>query len=139
VCFLDTQLRYVRINERLAAMDGVAAEAHLGRDLRETVPPAMADILEPLFRGVLETGEPFFDREFTGPVPQAPEHEGCWLVGCSPIDAKDGTRLGIQVIVQDITTRKQAEVGLSLMASIIESSEDAVISKNLDGVINSWN
>jgi PAS domain S-box-containing protein len=90
-------------------MDGVAAEAHLGRELRDTVPPAMADVLEPLFRGVLETGEPFFDREFTGPVPQAPEHEGCWLVGCSPIDAKDGTRLGIQVIVQDITTRKQAE------------------------------
>ena len=139
VCFFDTSLRYVRINERLAEINGVPAAAHVGRLLRETVPPAVAEIVEPLFRRVMETGEPFFDHELRSPVPTAPEKEGFWLVGCSPVNAKDGTRLGIQVIVQDLAARKQAEAGLSLMASIIESSEDAVISKNLDGIISSWN
>jgi len=41
--------------------------------------------------------------------------------------------------VQDITERRQAEDKLALLASIVESSNDAIISKTLDGGIVSWN
>jgi PAS domain S-box-containing protein len=41
--------------------------------------------------------------------------------------------------VQDITERKQAEEARFRLASIVESSDDAIISRTLDGIIATWN
>jgi PAS domain S-box-containing protein len=57
----------------------------------------------------------------------------------TPIYDDSGEFLGAVNMLVDITERKQGEEALQRLASIVESSDDAIISKNLDGTITSWN
>ncbi len=50
-----------------------------------------------------------------------------------------GGVIGLYGTVQDISERKRAELQALRLASIVESSSDAIISKTLDGRVTSWN
>jgi PAS domain S-box-containing protein len=50
-----------------------------------------------------------------------------------------GKAVELQGLVQDITDRKRAEEVQQRMAALVESADDAILTKGLDGIIRSWN
>jgi len=50
-----------------------------------------------------------------------------------------GETLGAILVFRDITERRRAEQVRALLAGIVDSSEDAIVSKSLEGIITSWN
>ena len=57
----------------------------------------------------------------------------------SAIRSGDGRIIGASKIARDITERKAMERDVRRLAAIVESSDDAIVAKDLNGVIHSWN
>ena len=63
-----------------------------------------------------------------------------WVsLSASAISAPDGRRTHVITVMDDITRQKLAEEARARLAAIVESSQDAIISRTLDGTILSWN
>jgi PAS domain S-box-containing protein len=121
MAFLDPQFRYVRINAFLAAINGVPAEKSIGRTIADVL-PNLAPLVMPLYRRVLETGQPIRDMELSGETPASagPRH---WLVSYYPVSVAGGPPLGIGVVVADITERKRLEEALRQRAEELAEAD----------------
>jgi PAS domain S-box-containing protein len=64
---------------------------------------------------------------------------GIALVDIEAVKNSEGNIVGAVNCFQDITERKRGEEAALRLAAIIESSDDAIVSKDLDGIITSWN
>jgi PAS domain S-box-containing protein len=60
-------------------------------------------------------------------------------ITCSPIRTPEGRVIGASKIARDITERKRLDRSGLLLAAIVSSSDDAIVSKDLNGIITSWN
>lgn len=109
-CILDTDLRYLAINRTLAEMNGIPAEAHLGKSLREMLGDA-AEVIEPQCRRVLATGQPIIDLEISTVLPTRTE-PGHWIEHYIPVKATTDEVRQIGIVVVEITEQKRLEESL---------------------------
>jgi len=105
--FVDRDFRIRRMNETLAAVNGVALEEQLGRTVAEVLPDLWSQI-GPIYRHVLDTGKAVVNQEAMGEAPSVPGEIRHWLGSYYPVRLKDEV-IGVGVVVVDITDRQQAE------------------------------
>ena len=108
LCFVDRALRFVMINDYLAAINAVPAIAHLGRTLPELL-GEVGTAFEAPYRRVLETGRALRDLEVAGEVPAEPGVTRYWLSSYYPVFGAGRELVGINAVVIDITERKMLE------------------------------
>ncbi|NJN01575.1 MAG: PAS domain S-box protein [Leptolyngbyaceae cyanobacterium RM1_1_2] len=107
---LDCNLRFVRVNQRLAEINGLTVEAHIGHTVRELL-PEVAESAEAILQSVLNTGEPLLEVEIKGETPARPGVQRIWLENFLPLKRGDQI-VGINIVCEEVTERIQIEAAL---------------------------
>ena len=136
LAFVDTEFRYVSINDHLAEMNHLPAAAHIGRTLRQVLGDEVANQIEPLYREVIKTGQPVVNREIRRPSAdqKAPEVR---LVSYHAVKNARGEVLGVSAVVKDITARKRAEETLRNIAAGVSAKTGETFFQSLAEHISS--
>lgn len=121
LCVLDRALRYVRINDRLAEINGLPVEAHLGRTTREIV-PSLADAIDAIAEQVFATGRPVCDVELVGTTAADPASERVFVEQWYPLLDATGEITGLSVVVIDVTAERAAKRDALAARAALEQS-----------------
>jgi len=105
--YVDADLRFRRVNARLAEINGFSADDHLGRRPAEIL-GAVGEQVEVLRREVLQTGRPVGDVRISGETPAQPGRTRHWLASYYPVLGADGTAIGMGATVIDVTEQVEA-------------------------------
>ena len=122
LCFLDCTLRYVSLNRRLAEMNGLPVEAHLGRSVKELF-PQWFPIYEPYYARALQ-GEAIEGVELTRPPVRVGEDEGVFLASYQPAWDEADEVIGISIALLDVTEDRRAEELTPVSADLEESRSE---------------
>lgn len=115
---------------------GYTAAEIVGQSVLTLIPPELhheeAEILARLQRGErIEHFESIRMRKDGGRFPVS--------LTISPVKTPDGRIIGASKVARDLTGHRKHLELRNLHAAIVESSDDAIVSKDLNGIITSWN
>ena len=127
VFVLDKEWRYIYLNRLAEELVGRPREELLGKNVWQLFPEAVATSI---YTESLQAVQEQQARQFEVFYPPLKKWFESKLYP---------TQQGLTVFSRDITERKQAEADLARYAAIVTSSDDAIVSKTLDGIITSWN
>jgi PAS domain S-box-containing protein len=123
-------------NKSARRMFGYTAEEMIGQSILRLIPEALHAEESEILRKI-RAGERIEHCETTRVKKNGETIEVSLTI--SPIWDNLGRVIGSSKIAHDISARRRASEALFRLAAIVESSEDAILSKSLDGIITSWN
>ncbi len=101
LCVFDSDLRWVEINDWLAKINGLPVAEHVGRTIQEVL-PAVAAIVVPQLREVIETGVPKIGGSTRAETPAHPGVEHYYRHNFVAIDTEERGIVGLSVMVEDL-------------------------------------
>ena len=123
----DREWRYLYVNDRGAELLRQPASSMIGKLLWEVFPDVIGTEIEAHLRRAAAATEPVEFETFYRPF-------GRWFR--SRIFP---TSEGFSALLEDITERKRSHEAALRLAAIVRSADEAIVGKNLDGIINAWN
>jgi PAS domain S-box-containing protein len=132
----DTNGIILSWNSAAERMFGYTAAEAIGKSIRMII-PADRQSEEDFVLGQIRSGKPVRHYETIR------QHKDGHLIPISltvsPLYGSDGKVVGASKIARDISVRKTAGLLEQRLAAVVSSSDDAIITKDLNGIITSWN
>ncbi|MCJ8283536.1 MAG: ATP-binding protein, partial [Rivularia sp. ALOHA_DT_140] len=116
----DQNLKYLRVNQTLADINGISISEHIGKTLGE-ISSDLAQRIESSLRQVIETGRAICDVEISGRTKDKPDIEKCWTASYYPVKLIDGNR-GVGTVITEITERKRTQQELLRQNQALEDA-----------------
>ncbi|TGM89771.1 PAS domain S-box protein [Leptospira licerasiae] len=133
--YWDSNLINRLANDAYQNWFGIEAKKIVGSHMKAVLGDELFKLNFPYIQGVLKGETQLFERKIPSPDGESFRYS---LAKYIP-DFRNGEVVGFSVIVSDISELKNAEAENLKLARIVEASDEAIIGKNLDGTINSWN
>jgi PAS domain S-box-containing protein len=133
---IDASGCYVLVNDRFCEITGYTREELRVRTYEHITHPEDVSRNRELVNELLRSWSPqVIEKRYV-----RPDGTYVWVSNnVSIINDKSGKPKSILAISIDITERVKWEAEQSRLAAIVNSSEDAIVSKDLDGIVTSWN
>ena len=112
---VDTDLRYLWLNQTMERMAGVPRERRLGQRMSGVLPLLQPEAVEAQMQRTLDTGQSVLDFHYHGHIPADPEREHAFSTSFFRLDDAEGKVMGVCYMGVDVTERWRARQRLALL------------------------